>query len=397
MFRFLLLLAITVRLPLIVETTAEDKPPPADRLKAIQKEVADAETAFRDAWAKLPDIHLEDPEVEKLFQAFRKKQLAGFDAALEIAKANPKSDTGFDALEWLLTIPLAYHLPSGKQMLELMAQRHASNPKIGKAIAILAYYPPNEGEPNYPSAIALLKAVVAKNPDRMARGQAALGLAWQAKDKFRIAESRGREDTSRLAAEAEKAFETVLRDYGDCRNLRNRGARPATAKLAEEVEHELYELRNLRMDMPVPDIEGVDLDGTSFKLSDYRGKVVLLVFWASWCGPCMASVPHEKELVEHFKGRPFVLVGVNGDHKKEDARKAIAKHKIPWRSFWNGKEGPGGLIATTWNVRGWPTMYVIDHKGTIRHKYLHGRRLDEPLEKFVADAEATAKVGGPDK
>jgi thiol-disulfide isomerase/thioredoxin len=394
MFRSLLPLAITVGLTLIVAIRADDTLTPAARLKAIQKEVADAETAFRDAWAKLPDLHQEDPEVEKLFQAFRKKQLAGFDSALEIAKANPKSDTGFAALEWLLTTPLAYQLPSGKQALELMAEHHAANPKVGKSLAILAYYPPNEGESNYPSAIALLKAVVEKNPDRTARGQAALGLAWQAKYKFQMAESRGRDDASRLADEAKKAFETVIRDYGDCRNLRSRGARPATATLAKEVEGELYELRNLRLGKAAPDIKGEDLDGAKFKLSDYRGKVVLLVFWASWCGPCMGSVPHEKELVEHFKGRPFVLVGVNGDQKKEDAQKAIAKHKIPWCSFWNGREGPGGPIATTWNVRGWPTVYVIDHKGTIRHKYLHGKRLDKPLEKLVAEAEVAAKTGG---
>jgi peroxiredoxin len=396
-FRSLLLLAITVGLIQIVAAKAEDKPTPVVRLKAIQKEIADAETAFRDAWAKLPDPSQEAPEVEKLFQAFRKKQLAGFDSALEIAKANPKSDTGFAALEWLLTTPLAYQLPSGKQALELMAEHHAANPKVGKSIATLAYYPPNKFDSNYPSAIALLKVVVEKNPDRTARGQAALGLAWQAKEKFRMAESRGRDDASRLADEAEKAFETVIRNYGDCRNLRSLGARPATATLAKEVEGELYELRNLRMGKTAPDIEGEDLGGAKFKLSDYRGKVVLLVFWASWCGPCMGSVPHEKDLVDHFKGRPFVLVGVNGDRKKEDAQKAIAKHKIPWRSFWNGGEGPGGLIATTWNVRGWPTVYVLDHKGTIRHRYLHGKRLDEPLEKFVTEAETTPKAGGPSR
>jgi rhodanese-related sulfurtransferase/peroxiredoxin len=130
-----------------------------------------------------------------------------------------------------------------------------------------------------------------------------------------------------------------------------------------------------------------DLDGVRFTLSDYRGKVVLLVLWASWCGPCMASVPHEKVLVEHFKGRPFVLIGVNGDYKKVDAHKAIAKHKIPWRSFSNGKEGPGGPLAVAWNVRGWPTVYVIDPQGTIRHKSLHGKRLDEPPEKLVAEAK----------
>ena len=52
---------------------------------------------------------------------------------------------------------------------------------------------------------------------------------------------------------------------------------------------------NLAVGKPAPEIEGVDVDGKPLKLSDYKGKVVVLVFWGSWCGPCMAQVPHERE------------------------------------------------------------------------------------------------------
>ncbi len=240
-------------------------------------------------------------------------------------------------------------------------------------------------------AIALLKSVVEQNPDATARGQAALGLAWDAKNRFRSAEYQGSPEANQLASTAEFAFENVIRDYGACENLRSKGARRATKTLAGEAETELFELRRLRIGAPAPDIIGEDLGAEKLKLSDYRGKVCLLVFWASWCGPCMGAVPHERELVEHFQGRPFVLLGVNGDEKKDEAVKAVDKHKIPWRSFWNGTEGPGGPIAVAWNVRGWPTVYVIDHKGVIRHKYLHGKKLDDPLEKLVVEAEAAAK------
>ena len=48
----------------------------------------------------------------------------------------------------------------------------------------------------------------------------------------------------------------------------------------------------------------------------------------------------------------------------------MQKEQITWRSFWNGKDGTGGPISTEWNVHGWPTLYIIDHKGVIRHKYL---------------------------
>jgi len=66
---------------------------------------------------------------------------------------------------------------------------------------------------------------------------------------------------------------------------------------------------------------------------------------------------------------------------------AVDTAKITWRSFWNGKGGPGGPIALAWNARGWPTVYLIDHAGAIRYKGLRGRGLDEPLEKLVTEAE----------
>ena len=68
--------------------------------------------------------------------------------------------------------------------------------------------------------------------------------------------------------------------------------------LGQEAEARLDELLNLAVGKPAPEIEGVDLDGKPSKLSDYRGKVVVLVFWGSWCGPCMEQVPHERDLAE---------------------------------------------------------------------------------------------------
>src|SRR5580704_9080140 len=90
---------------------ADDTPTPAERLKTIRKEVADAEATFRAAWAKLPDPNQDDPKVEELYKKFGEKQEAGFKEAVEIAKADPKSDTAFDALEWLIMTPRAYYFP----------------------------------------------------------------------------------------------------------------------------------------------------------------------------------------------------------------------------------------------------------------------------------------------
>ena len=78
-------------------------------------------------------------------------------------------------------------------------------------------------------------------------------------------------------------------------------------------EQALFELRELAVGRPAPDIEGEDADGHRFKLSDYRGKVVVLTFSGNWCGPCRAMYPQERELVARLKDRPFALLSVNTD------------------------------------------------------------------------------------
>jgi peroxiredoxin len=185
-----------------------------------------------------------------------------------------------------------------------------------------------------------------------------------------------------LEAEAVRRFQEVVADYPTAKNSRGR-------LLAERAKTSLYEIANLRVGKAAPDIDAEDLDGKRFKLSEHRGKVVVLVFWASWCAPCMAEVPHEREMVSRMEDRPFVLIGVNGDATKEEAKKAIDRTKINWRSFRNG--GPEGRITKAWNVHSWPTLYVLDAKGVIRAKGISDKRLDVEVERLTKEVEATRK------
>lgn len=368
---------------------ADDPPSPADQLAEIKKAVADAEAEYYKVAKTLPGTLEGVKKSEELWQRFDKFQSEAFAKAVDIAKANPKSEVGFAALEWVLSIPRSYYLPPGVPAMELMAEQYAADPKVGKVIALLGVSPPNEAA--FPEAhatsFALIRAVLDGNSDRTARGLARLAIARQAMTKFAVAEYRKHSDVDALAANAERELETVADEYGDCKLPFEQ----AQQSLGDIARAELFELRHLRVGKAAPNIEGEDLDGITFDLNRYRGKVVLLVFWAGWCGPCMADVPHERELVEKYKNRPFVLVGVNGDDTMAEAKVVAENAKISWRSFWNGSSGPRGGIAFAWNIRSWPTTYVIDAAGTIRHKHLRGEQLDEPLEKLVAEAEAAKK------
>ena len=98
--------------------------------------------------------------------------------------------------------------------------------------------------------------------------------------------------------------------------------------------------------------------------------------------------------MKKFEGKPFVLLGVNSDRYKDELKEAMAENQITWRSWWDGGS-PLGPIAKTWNVRGWPTVYVLDAKGIIRYKNPRDKALDVILERLVAEAETQAKQDSP--
>ena len=114
-------------------------------------------------------------------------------------------------------------------------------------------------------------------------------------------------------------------------------------------EAALFELRNLAVGKPAPDIEGEDVHGKRFKLSDYRGKVIVLSFSGNWCGPCRAMYPLERELVSRLKDRPFAMLGVNTDPERETLRKSIQRGKSPGATGGTaarmGRSPPGGTFS----------------------------------------------------
>lgn len=101
--------------------------------------------------------------------------------------------------------------------------------------------------------------------------------------------------------------------------------------------------------------------------------------------------PHERSLVEKLKDEPFAIIGVNSDEDLEELAEVVKQENITWRSFWNGPQGTSGPISTQWNVRGWPTLYLIDAKGVIRHKWLGSPStevLDAAIDELIAEAKA---------
>ena len=99
--------------------------------------------------------------------------------------------------------------------------------------------------------------------------------------------------------------------------------------------------------------------------------------------------PHERSLVEKLKDNSFALIGINSD-PRETAKTALEEENLTWRSWWDGGN-TAGPIASKWNVRSWPTIYVLDEKGVIRYKNVRGPAMDKAVETLLAEMGETVE------
>ena len=99
--------------------------------------------------------------------------------------------------------------------------------------------------------------------------------------------------------------------------------------------------------------------------------------------------PHERSLVKRLEGKPFALLGINSD-PRDRLKQAMKKENITWRSWWDGGN-TSGPIATRWNVSGWPTIYVLDHKGVIRYRDVREKEMDKAVDKLLKEIEEKDK------
>jgi thiol-disulfide isomerase/thioredoxin len=137
---------------------------------------------------------------------------------------------------------------------------------------------------------------------------------------------------------------------------------------------------------PAPDISGIDFRGEALNLSDYRGKVVGLVFWDSWSGPCMREVPHLRKLTERLKDKPFALLGINCNVDKQVAVKAMETERITWPNWHDGGFGSGPIVRR-YHIRRYPAVIVLDDNGIVRCKQALGSKLDQAVDKLIEDLE----------
>ena len=131
----------------------------------------------------------------------------------------------------------------------------------------------------------------------------------------------------------------------------------------------------------VPDFSATDLDGKPISLQQYRGKVVLLDFWAVWCPPCIVEMPNVKKVYDTYKDQGFDIIGVSLDTDETRLRNYLKTNDIPWRQIFSGQKWNSPL-AKKYHMRSIPAPWLIDRDGTLISREARGVK----LERLVVEA-----------
>ena len=124
-----------------------------------------------------------------------------------------------------------------------------------------------------------------------------------------------------------------------------------------------------------------DLKGEALSLKDLRGQVVLLDFWATWCGPCIAEMPTVKKTYAKYKDQKFQIIGISLDRSAEPLEAYIEKEELGWLHYWDKSR----KVSTMYKVHGIPSTFLIDGEGVIRKTNLRGHALEHAVADLVKE------------
>ena len=283
---------------------------------------------------------------------------------LQVALRHPVEASSTKGLVWLIT--RATNLPQGLTAVNMLTEpAYASRAGLLDALDYLA-------NAQGPLAEKVLRSIATNNTHKDEKASATLGLG---NVMVKTGEGSPPGSAQRQAAldEAAKLFESILASFSD---VTVRGI-----KLADTAAANLFEIRNVSEGAQAPEIEGKDANDVSFKLSDYRGQAVVLVFWGSWCHACHGTLNAiQADIKKLPPDKKAVLLAVNTD-PLDTLKQIIASEKIEcrnWSDLFN--RGP---ISAVWNIHSWPCIFIIDDKGVIRRKNVARTDVDRSLREVL--------------
>jgi hypothetical protein len=268
------------------QSAPADEPTVAQRVVALKKEYDDASQVFNDKYGAAKS----DEERSKIFESDYPRAETYVPRFLELAAQAKGEPAALDCYVWILQ--RVQEAAAREPIYAALVADHMKSPKLADVVRGLGRYSVSC------SAESFLRAAIERSPHREVKGFATYSLAGVLLGMAELCESMARpewtpavakqsetyygrqtleelaaRDPAELRTEAEDLLEDVAKDYKELKSY---------APLGTLAQGDLFEIRNLKVGQVAPDITGVDLDGVQFKLSDYRGKVVVLDFWGFW-------------------------------------------------------------------------------------------------------------------
>jgi len=181
----------------------------------------------------------------------------------------------------------------------------------------------------------------------------------------------------------EKATETIKQvkhDFPDTQPGQN--ADKVLASIKEQEEGKKIS-RSLAEGSKFPDFEEKDVAGKPLSIARYKGKVVMIDFWATWCRPCVMELPNVLETYKKHHDKGFEIIGISLDQDEEKLTSFTKAKDMPWQQFFDGK-GWSNKLAVKYGIHSIPMTYLLDGEGKIIGKGLRGEELAEVVSKALA-------------
>jgi peroxiredoxin len=261
-----------------------------------------------------------------------------------------------------------------QKMMDVMQQT------VSKLKAFIASYPGSDEAKDAGLQLGMIYSSLAEFDQSIPYLEKYLAGADEADDKtgyahFYLAEAYKAAD--RLD-DAQKEYKIVIDKYSQ---LNPNYIAAATAAL-----NDIPGLKRLAVGMESVPFSVKDTEGKPLSIDRFKGKVVLLDFWASWCMPCKVEMPNVIRIHKKFRDRGFEIIGISLDSDRQAFENYVKKNGMEWPQYFDGK-GWQNDLADKYKVRAIPATFLLDRNGKIRYRSLRGPELESAIEKLLAEKD----------